>query len=53
MQSHRSYRHYRIDYIAQTLSLTFLCARNNHGTPDQFFKNPLRFASIGQALTSN
>jgi hypothetical protein len=29
----------------------FLAARNNTGTPDQFFSNPIRYASVGQALT--
>jgi hypothetical protein len=28
----------------------FLCARNNSGVADQFWKNRLRYASIGQAL---
>jgi hypothetical protein len=31
----------------------FLGARNNNGVADQFFKNRLRFASIGQALTTD
>jgi hypothetical protein len=31
----------------------FLAARNNAGTPDQFFANSIRFASIGQALTAD
>jgi hypothetical protein len=31
----------------------FLCARNNNAAADQFWKNRLRFASIGQTLTSN
>jgi hypothetical protein len=30
----------------------FLGARNNNGTPDQFFKNRLRYASVGQGLTT-
>jgi hypothetical protein len=30
----------------------FLGARNNNGTAHQFFKNRIRFASIGQALTT-
>jgi hypothetical protein len=30
----------------------FLCARNNNEVADQFWKNRLRFASIGQALNS-
>jgi hypothetical protein len=30
----------------------FLAARNNAGTPDQFWKNRLRYASIGQAMTA-
>lgn len=29
----------------------FLCARNNNGASDHFFKHRLRFASIGQAVT--
>lgn len=29
----------------------FLGARNNAGVPDQFFKNRLRYASLGKALT--
>jgi hypothetical protein len=31
----------------------FVCARNNNGAADQFWKNRLRFASIGQALTAD
>jgi hypothetical protein len=31
----------------------FLCARNNAGTADQFWKNRLRYSSIGQALTAD
>lgn len=31
----------------------FLGARNNAGVPDQFFKNRLRFASIGGSLTAD
>ena len=31
----------------------FLCARNNNGIADNFWKNRLRFASIGRALTSD
>jgi hypothetical protein len=30
----------------------FLCARNNSGTADQHWKNRLRYASIGQAMTA-
>lgn len=30
----------------------FLAARNAVGTPDQFFKNRLRYASFGQAMTA-
>lgn len=30
----------------------FLCARNNSGAADQHFKNRLRYASVGQALTT-
>jgi hypothetical protein len=30
----------------------FLGARNNNGVADRFFKNRLRFASVGQALTT-